>query len=75
MPEHDDSDTAEFPESRPAVSRAETMSARAQVDLGACSHQGKVRPSNEDHFLVARTLQPLLTNLPVGHVSQHYAEV
>ena len=78
MPEQNDSDTAEFHRPRPAVSRAETMSASAQVDFGACSHQGKVRPSNEDHFLVARverTLKPLLTNLPAGSVSEHYAEV
>jgi protein phosphatase len=43
----------------------------AQVDLAARSHPGKVRPNNEDHFLVVRfhrALQTLLTNLPDGLV-------
>jgi PPM family protein phosphatase len=43
----------------------------AQVDLAALSHPGKVRPNNEDHFLVVRfhrALQTLLTNLPEGLV-------
>ena len=43
----------------------------AQVDLAALSHPGKVRPNNEDHFLVVRfhrALETLLTNLPEGLV-------
>src|SRR6516162_435653 len=42
-------------------------SAAVQVDLAARSHAGRVRPNNEDHFLVVRlhrALQTLLTNLP-----------
>ena len=76
MPEQNGADTAEFPS--PTASRAETLSSRTQVDVGACSHRGKVRPDNEDHFLVARlerTMRPLLTNLPAGLVPDHYAEV
>ncbi|MBV8266105.1 MAG: serine/threonine-protein phosphatase [Planctomycetaceae bacterium] len=39
----------------------------AQVEFGATSHPGKVRPNNEDHFLVLRrrrSLGVILTNLP-----------
>jgi protein phosphatase len=77
MPEHNGADTAEFPNAHPTAAWAETISSRTRVDLGACSHRGKVRPNNEDHFLVARlerTMQTLLTNLPAGHVPEHYAE-
>ena len=38
-----------------------------QVELGAMSHRGKVRPTNEDHYIIARAdreLMTLLTNLP-----------
>ena len=76
MPEDKGADTAEFPS--PTASWAETLSSRTQVDLGACTHPGKVRPNNEDHFLVARldrSMRPLLTNLPAGHVPDLYAEV
>src|SRR5262249_46680000 len=37
-----------------------------RVDFGGISHRGRVRPNNEDHFLVGRldrTFQPLLTNV------------
>jgi protein phosphatase len=40
-----------------------------QVDVAGLSHPGKVRPNNEDHFLVlrfGRFLEPLATNLPAG---------
>jgi protein phosphatase len=50
--------------------------ASVTVDLGGGSHPGKVRPSNEDYYLVVRTarsLTTLLTNLPDGPVPQ-YAE-
>jgi protein phosphatase len=39
------------------------------VAFGAASHPGKVRPNNEDHYLVLerrRTRKVLLTNLPPG---------
>ena len=47
-------------------SRQSFPSALVQVDLAAQSHQGLVRESNEDHFLVvriARSLETLLTNI------------
>jgi protein phosphatase len=51
---------------------------RTQVDVGALSHPGKVRPNNEDFYLVARlerSLQTLLTNLPEGAVPLRYHEM
>jgi serine/threonine protein phosphatase PrpC len=48
-----------------------------QVDLGGLSHPGKVRPNNEDHYLVVRGgrfLQTLLTNLPDGSVPQEFGD-
>jgi len=53
-------------------------SAAVQVDLAARSHAGRVRPNNEDHFLVVRfdrALQTLLTNLPEGLVPPRAEEV
>src|SRR4051812_20235749 len=42
-------------------------SASVQVDPAGQSHRGKVRPNNEDHFLIARvsrSLRTVSTNLP-----------
>jgi protein phosphatase len=66
-------DTDEFtaPASETDVLSRRGASPAAQVDLAALSHPGKVRPNNEDHFLVVRfhrALQTLLTNLPEGLV-------
>jgi len=52
-------------------------SARVRAEVGALSHPGKVRPNNEDHFLVVqfgRAMQTLLTNLPAGQVPQRVEE-
>ena len=57
--------------------RPGSISSHVQVDLGALSHQGKVRPNNEDHFLVMRfdrTMRTLLTSLPPGDIPAQYAE-
>jgi serine/threonine protein phosphatase PrpC len=54
-----------------------SISARVRVDFGALSDPGKVRPNNEDHFLVARferNMQTLHTNLPPGHVPERCGE-
>lgn len=80
MTEYDDTaDTIEFPAPKPAAQPwTETISSLTQVDLGACSHQGKVRTNNEDCFLVTRlerSLSTLLTNLPAGHVPDRQSEV
>jgi protein phosphatase len=42
------------------------------VEFGAMSHTGKVRPNNEDHFLILRlrrSLSVLTTNLPEGQLA------
>jgi protein phosphatase len=55
----------------PDVRDYKSVSTLVQVDHGALSDPGKVRPNNEDHYLVARfdrNMQTLLTNLPPGHV-------
>src|SRR6516162_8090157 len=52
-------------------------SAAVHIDLAALSDRGKVRPKNEDHFLVVRfhrALQTLLTNLPDGLVPDRTEE-
>jgi PPM family protein phosphatase len=79
MSTHHDPDTAEHPtQSFPPGTPAPPPAAlRAQVDLGALSHPGNVRPSNEDYYLVVRVgraLQTLLTNLPPGHVPDRSEE-
>jgi PPM family protein phosphatase len=74
----DDVDTVELPAVGPPAGPGwETIASRVQVDLGALSHQGKVRPNNEDHFYVTRcerSLQTLLTNLPPGQVPEQCVE-
>lgn len=62
-------DTAEF-FARTLAAEDEAFhvaSSRVDVQIGALSHQGKVRTNNEDHYLVARygrSLETLLTNMP-----------
>src|SRR3712207_1713336 len=54
-----------------------TASTRTVVGLGGLSHRGKVRPVNEDSFLVMRferSLEAVLTNLPGGQVPSRYRE-
>jgi protein phosphatase len=78
MSEKSLADTREWPSLvEPEAGPPETVSGIVNVDLGALSHQGKVRPNNEDHFLVARferSMQTLLTNLPAGYVPERSAE-
>ncbi len=75
MLKEDDVETGEhaWPLTRPR----ETVSSLVQVDLGALSHPGKVRRSNEDHFMVARferVMQTLMTSLPPGLVPDRAVE-
>ena len=73
-----ESDTVEIPAQADALEiRRPVPSARVQVDVKGLSHPGKVRPTNEDHFLIARfdrTMQMLETNLPPGEVAAHSRE-
>ena len=54
------------------------LSSPVQVDVAGLSHPGKVRPNNEDHFLVlrfGRFLEPLATNLPAGQVPSRFEDI
>src|SRR5438445_9382749 len=59
-------DTAEYAPPPPgAATQAPRSSTSVQIDLAGRSHQGKVRPNNEDHFLIVRFgrfLETLLSN-------------
>jgi protein phosphatase len=47
------------------------------VELGAVSHQGRVRSNNEDHYLIARlsrSFESLLTNVPDSDVPKRVQE-
>jgi len=69
-------DTAEFPAFK--KQREESISARTAVDVGALSHTGKLRATNQDSFLVmriGREIETLLTNLPAGNFTDHHSEV
>jgi protein phosphatase len=65
-------DTVEYSPSDPQLREAAAVpSTPVVVDLGALSHPGKVRPHNEDHYLVARfgrSFQAVLTNIPPEQV-------
>ena len=53
--------------SPPGVGPASPIPARVRLDLGAMSDRGRVRPSNQDGYMVCRlgrTLDRLLSNLP-----------
>jgi serine/threonine protein phosphatase PrpC len=55
----------------------EVLSSTVKVEFGGLSHTGKVRPINEDHYLITRLgrdQETLLTNLPAGDVPQHFQE-
>jgi len=55
----------------------EVLSATVKVEFGGLSHTGKVRPINEDHYLIirlGRDQETLLTNLPAGDVPKHFQE-
>ena len=52
-------------------------SSLTHVEVGALSHVGRVRATNQDHFLVARfdrQMSALLTNLPEGYIPERYAD-
>ncbi len=76
----DQNDTAEFvlPSSSSDIQRPGRVSSAVQVEMAGGSHQGNVRPNNEDHYLAMRgerVLETLLTNLPEGAVPMRFAEV
>ena len=72
------SDTAEYAPPPPgAATQTPRPSTSVQVDLAGQSHQGKIRPNNEDHFLIVRFgrfLQTVSTNLPDGDAPPDHGE-
>jgi serine/threonine protein phosphatase PrpC len=59
------------------TSQLKPPSSMVRVEFGAVSHTGKVRPQNEDHFLVSklsRTQQIVLTNMPDDQFPEHFAD-
>ncbi len=71
-------DTADHTPPPPgAATQTPRSSTTVQVDLAGRSHQGKVRPNNEDHFLIVRFgrfLQTLASSLPDGLVPGDHAD-
>jgi PPM family protein phosphatase len=71
-------DTAEYPvpAKGPDAAEPDASSPSVRVDIAGRSHTGKVRPNNEDNFLVVRFgrfLQAMLSSLPEGDLSPEYA--
>lgn len=69
-------DTAEFPLPM-GGERPRAASSQVRVDVAAQSDTGKVRETNQDHYLVARAgrhLDTLLTNLPEGALPARFEE-
>lgn len=77
MPDNAGTDAARFYTRFEAEPCSGTISSRTSVDLVAVSDRGKVRPNNEDSYLVMRferSLHALLTNLPAGQIPGQYSE-
>ena len=55
MPDSKEADTIDFvlPQNK-GRQPPELYSAKVQVDVAGLSDRGKVRPKNEDHFLICR---------------------
>jgi protein phosphatase len=79
MAANDPEDTAEFLQATPeaGLHTPRPSVAPLEVDLAALSHPGRVRPHNEDHYLVlsaGRYLRTWLTSLPEGSVPREFEE-
>jgi PPM family protein phosphatase len=79
MNETSDANTVDLPipEHTQTVEPPHPFSSLVQVDLAAASDPGRVRPNNEDHYLVVRfgrSWETLFTNLPEGEVPARSAE-
>ena len=62
-------DTGDFPAQGAGTAPTRPFSSLIRVEVAALSHTGKIRATNEDHYLVARLgryLDVLLTSLPEG---------
>ncbi len=72
-------DTAELELPARALAPAHRLPAGdTRVDVAGLSHPGRVRPNNEDHFLIARFgrfLETVQTNLPAGETPEPIDEI
>src|SRR5436190_8474481 len=62
----------------PGARAPRPFSSLVQVDAAGLSDKGKVRPNNEDHFLIGQAVRSLTvfkTNLPPGEVPARSEEV
>jgi serine/threonine protein phosphatase PrpC len=78
MHNSDANDTVELPACTLNTSADRTLSASARVEVAGLSHPGKVRPNNEDHFLICRFgrfLETLHTNVPEGEIPTRADEI
>jgi protein phosphatase len=78
----DPSDTDTVEESVPlppgSADPPRSASAGVTIDFGAATDAGKVRPNNEDHYLVVRfgrAMELLRSNLPLGQVPIEFVDV
>jgi serine/threonine protein phosphatase PrpC len=78
MSQVNDDSTAEYIPAMDLASRFFLLSPPpVQVEFGAMSHPGKVRPGNEDHYSIVRlrrSLSVLTTNLPEGQLAPQVDE-
>src|SRR6516162_1081588 len=78
MSNKSDVDTAKYtPFDARAFERPLSVSSLVRVDAGALTDRGKVRPNNEDHFLVVRygrSVVTWMTNLAEGQVPDRFEE-
>jgi len=78
MHNSDANDTVELPACTRNAGADRSFSASARVEVAGLSHPGKVRPNNEDHFLICRFgrfLETLQTNVPEGEIPKLADEI
>jgi protein phosphatase len=71
-------ETVELPTFTPSGGADQSLSVSARVEVAGLSHPGRVRPNNEDHFLIGRFgrfLETLHTNVPEGEVPKRVDEI
>ena len=71
-------DTVELPAGTLEAGADRSFSASARVEVAGLSHPGRVRPNNEDHFLICRFgrfLETLRTNVPEGEIPTRVDEI